>query len=110
MTVNKEEILSGIADAAERMGLETEDLISMIDEVLDDCINKVGRMREAAAAQDSAKLSAIGHDIKGSALNYGIVPPSAIAKDIEVRGIAAANRIDELDYLLKLIRGFGISE
>jgi len=108
MSLIKEEILRGIEEAAERMGLDNEDLLEMIEDVLDDCIEKVAGLREAAAAGDGAKLSAIGHDIKGSTINYGLLAPSAIAKDLEINKLDAVDRIDELEDVLDQLKAMSI--
>jgi len=109
MSLNKDVILAGINEAAQRMGLDFEDLIEMIDDVLEDCTSKIGSLRDAAGKGDATQVAAIAHDIKGSTINYGLVAPSEVAKDIEHRKLDAVDRVDELESILLEIQGMGIS-
>lgn len=107
-TPSKEEVLKDIGDAAERMGLDLEDLTEMIDDVLDDAIGKIGGLRDAAIAGNLEQTSAVAHDIKGSCLNYGILAPAELAKSVEKEPSDAAGRIEQLDQVLQAIKALGI--
>ncbi|OGH04261.1 MAG: hypothetical protein A2557_10700 [Candidatus Lambdaproteobacteria bacterium RIFOXYD2_FULL_56_26] len=109
MVPTKPELLKDIASAAERMGLDGEDLLGMLDEVLDDCIGKVEKLAQAASSGDAVQTSAIAHDIKGSTLNYGITAPSVIAKEIEAKKLEAAGRIPELKEVLLAIKAMDLA-
>lgn len=76
-------IIKSMQDAAERMGLDLDDLQEMIVEVLDDCQTKSKALQEAVSAGDAVKIKAIAHDIKGSTANYGLPDTSNLALKIE---------------------------
>lgn len=86
-------------DAAERMGLDLEDLQEMINEVLDDCSTKSQLLKEAIEAGDSAKIKSIAHDIKGSTGNYGLKTASELALKIE-KGCENST-VDQADELIR---------
>ena len=71
--------------AAERMGLELDDLREMIDEVLKDCQEKSELLKQAADAARADEVKSIAHDIKGSTANYGLSVASELALIIEKR-------------------------
>ena len=79
----REGVVNDIATAAERMGLDIEDLQEMIVDVLDDCIVKTEAILKAIQEGDVTRIKAIAHDIKGSTANYGLVQPSSLALEIE---------------------------
>ncbi len=81
--ITRESVLKTIEDAAERMGLDLEDLQEMIIEVLEDCTAKALKLKEAIASKDSGTVKSIAHDIKGSSANYGLTSASEIAYFIE---------------------------
>ncbi|MBU2514486.1 Hpt domain-containing protein [bacterium] len=81
--ITRESVLKSIEDAAERMGLDLEDLQEMINEVLEDCTAKAHRLKEAIASKDATTVKTIAHDIKGSCANYGLLTASEIAFTIE---------------------------
>ncbi len=70
-------------EAADRMGLDIEDLQEMIIDVLEDCLNKAQLIQKAIEASDIAQIKSIAHDIKGSTANYGLTQPSSLALQIE---------------------------
>ena len=104
MSISKDEIITGITEAADRMGLEAADLLELIDEVLDDCLVKTKSLREVALAKDASQIKAIAHDIKGSTINYGLVKPSALAKSIELNEPNIGQQIDSLEEILLEIK------
>ncbi|MDT8446907.1 MAG: Hpt domain-containing protein [bacterium] len=108
-TPPKEQILRDIDEAAERMGLEPEELVEMIDDVLDDALSKIPNLKAAAEAGDAQQTSAVAHDIKGSTINYGIIAPSNVAKEIEIGKLDAVGQIPLLERLLLDIRAMNIS-
>ncbi len=79
----REGVLGTMKEAADRMGLDLEDLQEMINDVLEDCAGKSQKLKEAIEAGDSATIKAVAHDIKGSTANYGLPEPSNIALNIE---------------------------
>jgi len=79
----REDILKAMHVAAERMGLDLEDLQEMIGDVIEDCTTKSKTLQEAIATSDIATIKAIAHDIKGSTANYGLDEASSLAKSIE---------------------------
>ncbi len=79
----REEVIKDMQEAADRMGLDLEDLQEMIIDVLDDCKEKVIKLQVAVKEGDSSTVKAIAHDIKGSTANYGLNSASSIAKFIE---------------------------
>ena len=81
--ITRESVIASMQAAAERMGLDLEDLQEMINEVLDDCSGKIQNLRKAISEKDHAAVKAIAHDIKGSTANYGLATASAIALQIE---------------------------
>jgi len=81
--LTREEVLVSIKTAAERMGLELEDLQEMIEDVLTDCSEKSKRLSAAAAEKRSEDIRKIAHDIKGSTANYGLQTASQLALQIE---------------------------
>ncbi len=81
--ITRESIIQSMQDAAERMGLDLEDLQEMIAEVLEDCLGKSNTLKNAVSSGDSASIKAIAHDIKGSSANYGLQYASALALEIE---------------------------
>ncbi len=84
MTENtREGVLKSMQLAAERMGLDLEDLQEMINEVLEDCDQKARQLKDAIAAHDEEKIKSIAHDIKGSTANYGLQEASTLALEIE---------------------------
>ncbi|MDX2469797.1 MAG: Hpt domain-containing protein [SAR324 cluster bacterium] len=83
MAIDLEKVKAEITEAAERMGMDFEDLAEMVPDVLDDCKAKIAGLKTAIEAGDGAQVKAIAHDLKGSTLNYGIVEPSQYAKSLE---------------------------
>lgn len=81
--ITRESVIASMQAAAERMGLDLEDLQEMINEVLEDCTGKIQNLKNAISEQDHASIKAIAHDIKGSTANYGLATASAIALQIE---------------------------
>jgi len=83
MTLNRDDVIIGMKEAAERMGLDLEDLQEMIIDVLEDCSEKSNLLVSAADAGDSAKIKTLAHDIKGATANYGLPEASELALKIE---------------------------
>ena len=82
-SLNREDVITGMKEAAERMGLDLEDLQEMIIDVIEDCSEKATFLLEAADAGDSTKIKALAHDIKGASANYGLPEASDLALKIE---------------------------
>lgn len=87
--ITRDSVIASMQAAAERMGLDLEDLQEMINEVLEDCLGKVQNLKKAISEQDHALVKAIAHDIKGSTANYGLPTASAIAFQVEQNNEAA---------------------
>lgn len=81
----RDAIISDIEEAADRMGLDLEDLQEMIVDVLDDALEKAEELQNAIASDDADQIKAIAHDIKGATANYGLNAPSAVALRLEKR-------------------------
>ncbi len=101
---SKKEIIKDMEEAADRMGLELDDLQEMIVEVLTDCTTKAQSIQKAIGAKDIAKIKSIAHDIKGSTANYGLLHPSATALEIErnSESLPVESAAKLLDYLQTL--------
>ena len=99
--LTKENVISNMEAAADRMGLDLEDLQEMINEVLADCATKSKQLREAVINQDFDSVKTIAHDIKGSTANYGLQSPSAIALNIEKNNDSST--VEEVDQLIEQI-------
>ncbi len=96
----REEVIKDMQEAADRMGLDLEDLQEMIIDVLDDCNGKVVKLQVAVKESDAPTIKAIAHDIKGSTANYGLNSASSIAKFIEKNHENVA--IEKADELAKI--------
>ena len=101
--ITRESVIESMQKAAERMGLDLEDLQEMIIEVLEDCSAKALLLREAIASGDLASIKSIAHDIKGSCANYGLQTASDLALYIEKNNESMIS--DPVD---ELIRQFGL--
>lgn len=82
-TPNRDDVIASMKEAAERMGLDLEDLQEMIEDVLVDCSQKSEKLLEAATQGDTEQIRAIAHDIKGSTGNYGLMTANQLALQIE---------------------------
>ena len=102
MAVELEQVKKDIGEAAERMGMDYEDLVEMVPEVLDDCLQKAEKLGAAIQSGDSAQVKAIAHDLKGSTANYGIMAPSALAKSLEAN--FESPNAAELEQFIVLIK------
>ena len=109
--IDKSKIVSSMEEAAERMGLEIDDLKEMINEVLEDCNEKAKKLKDLIAAGDVDQVKAIAHDIKGSSANYGLDDQSEIAKKIEI-GYAdlPADLAAELHEHFEKLLTFGLNQ
>ena len=110
MAIDLEQVKADITEAAERMGMDFEDLAEMVPDVLEDCVAKTAGLKVAIDTGDFAQVKAIAHDLKGSTLNYGLVGPSVFAKSLEAnfespsmsdyeQFSALINELTELDLL-----------
>lgn len=97
----REIVLQDMADSAERMGLDLEDLQEMIEDVLEDCATKVVILKEAGATKDLVQIKEIAHDIKGATANYGLLTASSIAKEIEKEYESVS--VEKIDLLIEEI-------
>ena len=102
--ITRESVIASMQEAAERMGLDLEDLQEMINEVLEDCSGKVQTLKTAISGQDHASVKAIAHDIKGSTANYGLTTASAIALQIEKNNETAT--VEMVDSLIQQFEAF----
>ena len=101
--ITRESVIADMQAAAERMGLDLEDLQEMINEVLEDCSGKVQKLKNAISTSDFSSVKAIAHDIKGSAANYGLKSASELAFEIEKN-----NESSSIESAEKLVRQFEI--
>jgi HPt (histidine-containing phosphotransfer) domain-containing protein len=109
--LSREEIIAAMQTAAERMGLDLEDLQEMIDEVLADCSAKAQRLQIAVDQQDSDSIRKIAHDIKGSTANYGLTAVSQLALEIEKEpDLFSVERIIKLQTLLSQLIDLNLSD
>ena len=83
MAIDIDKVKEGITEAAERMGMDYDDLVDMVPEVLEDCKEKAVELKAAIASGDSAAVKALAHDLKGSTANYGLDEASVFAKNLE---------------------------
>lgn len=81
--IARETVIATMKAAADRMGLELEDLQEMINEVLEDCTKKAHHLKKAIETKDPQAIKTIAHDIKGSTANYGLKSVSSLALTIE---------------------------
>lgn len=91
-------VLKDMADSAERMGLDLEDLQEMIEDVLEDCTAKLATLKEAGEVKNAVQIKEIAHDIKGATANYGLLTASAIAKEIEQNH--ESSPVEKIDILI----------
>jgi len=105
----RESIIAAMEGAAERMGLDLEDLQEMIGDVLEDCTTKSARLKAAIENGQAAEVKAIAHDIKGSTANYGLQEISDLAYRLE-KGNQNPEMadIDRIIALLNHISGLNI--
>ncbi|MBU2648744.1 Hpt domain-containing protein [bacterium] len=97
----KEAIIALMQEAAERMGLDLEDLQEMIDAVLEDCSSKSLLLKEAVVNQNAADVKAIAHDIKGSTANYGLMDVSNLAYTLEKNNENPS--LEDIDAMIALL-------
>lgn len=100
--LTRENTIQTMQDAAERMGLDLEDLQELIGEVLEDCTGKAEALHEAVKTSDTTKIKALAHDIKGSTANYGLLATSKLALQIETK--CADSPVDEINELKEHFR------
>lgn len=86
MELNLDQIKQDITEAAERMGLDYEDLAPMVPDVIQDCIPKAAELVQLVETRvaELDKIHAVAHDLKGVCANYGLVAESELAKHVEV--------------------------
>jgi HPt (histidine-containing phosphotransfer) domain-containing protein len=107
--MTRESILNSMLEAAERMGLDLEDLQEMINEVLEDCQEKAVRLKEAIVSGDSGTVKKIAHDVKGSTANYGLNSISALAFDLEKNNESPSiDSVEEMIKQLETLSAFGL--
>ena len=106
----RESIITSMQEAADRMGLDLEDLQEMIDDVLEDCSSKSVLLKEAISNQNAVEVKSIAHDIKGSTANYGLQQISDLAYRLEKGNESPSMAdIDEIIALLTHISGLGVN-
>jgi len=81
--LTRENVIADMEEAAERMGLDLEDLQEMIVDVIDDCLSKAKLLLKAVGEKSASDIKSIAHDIKGASANYGLLSPSALALKLE---------------------------
>ena len=81
--LTRENIIADMEAAADRMGLDLEDLQEMIVDVIDDCLAKSKLLVKAVEEKNADDIKRIAHDIKGATANYGLLSPSALALKLE---------------------------
>jgi len=109
--ITRESVIETMQEAADRMGLDLEDLQEMINEVLEDCKGKAIRLKDAIMAADAASIKSIAHDIKGSTANYGLKTASALALEIEKNNEKAPLPVvEELITLIEDLSKLGLDE
>lgn len=106
--ITRESVIQSMEAAAERMGLDLEDLQEMVGEVLEDCSEKLNTLKNAIGSGDTSAVKAIAHDIKGSSANYGLSAASEIAFQIEKNYESAS--IDAVNELIEMFKTFGTLE
>ena len=107
--LTKEAVLNDMNEAAERMGLDLEDLVEMIEDVIEDCQGKAIIIRDSIASGDTDQIKAVSHDIKGSCANYGLLAPSETAKVIEnAFDQSPTDTADSLIDQLNTLAGLGL--
>ncbi len=106
----RESVIASMQEAADRMGLDLEDLQEMIDDVLEDCSSKSVILKEAITNKNAAEVKSIAHDIKGSTANYGLQQVSDLAYKLE-KGSEEPSMadMDEIIALLNHISGLNIN-
>ncbi len=109
--LTRESVLKSMQDAAERMGLDLEDLQEMIDDVIKDSQEKAVRLKEAIVSGDYATVKTVAHDIKGSTANYGLTSISDIAFDLEKNNeTASVDQVEEIKSQLLTLSQLGLAE
>ena len=81
--LNRDDVIVGMKEAAERMGLDLEDLQEMIVDVLEDCSQKAQMLVKVAEEGNTTQIKTLAHDIKGATANYGLPEASSLALQIE---------------------------
>ena len=81
--VTREDVIKDIQESADRMGLDLEDLQDMMEDVLEDCLQKAIVLVQATEEGKSTQVKEIAHDIKGATANYGLLKASSIALELE---------------------------
>jgi histidine phosphotransfer protein HptB len=87
---------------AQRLGLELEEYIELIELFLETADTDINRMEKAAAANDFTTLVERSHSLKGSSGNLGLTEIYEKAKQIETNARDAS--IEGFDNLLLLIK------
>ncbi len=106
----RETVIASLQEAADRMGLDLEDLQEMIGEVLDDCSKKSILLKAAINNKNSIEVKAIAHDIKGSTANYGLQEISNLALGLEKSNDnPSLEDVNQMISLLNHISGLNIS-
>ncbi|MGK0289161.1 MAG: HPt (histidine-containing phosphotransfer) domain-containing protein [bacterium] len=112
MSLSKDAVLADILFSAESMGLDLEDLLSMIPDVLEDAEGKIKILNdETVSLADQEKIKSIAHDLKGTFLNYGLNKLGEVAKYIENEPESAENgaRAKELEELLSDVKAMNLA-
>lgn len=101
--LTKESIDQSIAEAAENLGLEEEELRELLPEVMEDTLERIKELQVKVtdgAPQD--EVMPIAHEIRGVCLNYGLKAAGDIATDIEIEG-GTKEKADELLSIMKQV-------
>jgi CheY-like chemotaxis protein/HPt (histidine-containing phosphotransfer) domain-containing protein len=73
-------------DIRERLGIETDVVLEMLDILMEDAPAHIDRIREALAKGDADALTSSAHRLKGAAGNLGAEPLYHVARDLEALG------------------------
>lgn len=87
---------------AERLGLELDEYIELINLFLETCTADISGMEIAASSHDYKSLVERSHSLKGSSGNLGLTEIYEMAKEIETK--ARANGMEGFDNLIIRIK------
>jgi CheY-like chemotaxis protein/HPt (histidine-containing phosphotransfer) domain-containing protein len=73
-------------DIQDRLGIETDVVMEMLDILLEDAPAHIDRIRDALVKGDAESLTSSAHRLKGAAGNLGAEPLYHVARDLEALG------------------------
>lgn len=105
----REIVLKDMTESADQMGLDLEDLLEMMEDVLEDCTEKVTALIQAGEDKNTTQIKEIAHDLKGCTANYGLLNASSIAKEIEQDyEVVPIKKIEALKNEIALLSGLNL--